>query len=144
MPFNPPLLARLLESDSDKGVLDKAREMLAELLLPRRITGEVVARYVRKAQRNGAWRALSAEGRALLLVARLWGEIRSPLLKRIICNLLVEVELHTTRGKAVFHGLLIQLKRIAMGTRKVALDLKTLLVEGLSYINRPLLYRSGD
>ena len=144
MPFNPPLLAKLLESDSDKGVLDKAREMLAELLLPRRITGKVVAKYVRKAQRIGAWRALSMEGRALLLVARLWGEIKSPLIRRIIYNLLVEVELHTTRGKAVFHGLLIQLKRIAMGIRKVALDLKMLLVEGLSYMNRPLLYRSGD
>jgi hypothetical protein len=144
MSFTSPLLARLLESDSDKGVLDKAREMLAELLLPRRITGEVVAKYVRKAQRNEAWRALSAEGRALLLVARLWGEIKSPFLRRVICNLIVEIELHTTRGKAVFHGLLIQLKRIAMGMRKVALDLKTLLVVGLSYINRPLLYRSSN
>jgi len=144
MTFSPPLLARLLETSNDAGLVYKARGILAELLLPKKLTGQVISRYVRKAYRHGAWRALSPEGRALLLVARLWGEIRSPLLKKIIYNLLVEIELHTTRGKAVFHGLLLQLRRLAMGVRIIALDIKALLIEGLSYLNKPLLYRSNN
>jgi len=98
-------------------------------------------RYVRRAVRLGIWRRLRPESRALLLVARRFEVLRSPVVTSIVRRLLLEVEVHTLRGRALLYGALIALRDPFLRLAGVLRDATKLLVLGISYLNNPPLLR---
>jgi hypothetical protein len=135
------LLASAATSSADLNVGPEVLEVLSRVALPERITGEVVSRYVRRAVRLGIWRRLRPESRALLLVARRFGVLRSPVVTSIVRRLLLEVEVHTLRGRALLYGALIALRDPFLRLAGVLRDATRLLVLGISYLNNPPLLR---
>jgi hypothetical protein len=135
------LLASAATSSANLNVGPEVLEVLNRVALPERITGEVVSRYVRRAVRLGIWRRLRPESRALLLVARGFAVLRSPVVTSIVRRLLLEVEVHTLRGRALLYGVLIALRDPFLRLAGVLRDATKLLVLGISYLNNPPLLR---
>jgi hypothetical protein len=135
------LLASAATSSANLNVGPEVLEVLNRVALPERITGEVVSRYVRRAVRLGIWRRLRPESRALLLVARGFAVLRSPVVTSIVRRLLLEVEVHTLRGRALLYGVLIALRDPFLRLAGVLRDATRLLVLGISYLNNPPLLR---
>jgi len=97
------------------------------------------ARYVRKALRSGAWQRLRRESRLLLrAVARYIRVVKSPVLREVLRGILLEIEPFTLRGRAVFYGVLVALRR---GLVEALRDLKRLITLGIGYLNLPLMWR---
>jgi len=138
------LIARLAEVGVETiggSIASRARELLARLLLPREISGEIVDRYIRKALRTNSWRILRPENRALLLALRKWGFIKSPTLKSILYRIFLEIELYTLKGKALFYGIIIAMKNYMHRLEEILRDVAKLLAIGISYLNNPPMYR---
>jgi len=134
-------LAELAGEGPGQHVVLKAKELLTKILLPKKVTGNIVDRYVKKALRTGAWRSLKQENRAILIVARKWGVIKSPILKSILYRIFLEIELHTIRGKALFYGIILTIKGTIYRLHELLKDLSKLLALGLFYLNNPPMYR---
>ncbi|MEM1797534.1 MAG: hypothetical protein QXM97_07400, partial [Zestosphaera sp.] len=132
---------------SSKGLEDRVVEHVKSLMtkviaLSFDSAGGTVKTYIRKAVRTGAWRSLKPESRALLLALRSWKRsVKSPVLRSILTRIFVEIELHTTRGKAIFYGILEAMR----GAREILSDLSgnlsKIIAMGIQYMNLPLLYR---
>jgi predicted nucleic acid-binding protein len=127
-----------LERGVSRDSLEVARSVVAKHLLPRLITREVLQHYVRKALRVGAWSRLRRESRALLIAARSLPVVKSPVLKGILREIFLEIELHTLRGRAVFYGVLVALRQ---GLLHALRDCKRLITLGVGYLNLPLAWR---
>lgn len=134
-------LAELAGEGPGQHVVLKAKELLTKILLPKKVTGNVVDRYVRKALRIGAWRDLKQENRAILIVARKWGVIKSAILKSILYRIFLEIELHTIRGKALFYGIILTMKSTIYKLHEALRDVQKLLTIGILYLNNPPIYR---
>ena len=134
-------LAELAGEGPGQHVVLKAKELLTKILLPRKVTGSVVNRYVRKALRTGAWRSLKQENRAILIVARKWGVIKSATLKSILYRIFLEIELYTIRGKALFYGIILTMKSTIYKLHETLRDIQKLLTIGILYLNNPPMYR---
>ncbi|QOR94568.1 hypothetical protein IMZ38_01110 [Thermosphaera chiliense] len=129
----------LLESSHPQGSLEVARSLVAEHLVPENIDRDVLKRYVRKALRNGAWRRLRRESRALLwAAAKHLHKVKSPVLRDVLRGILLEIELSTLRGRAVFYGALLALRQ---GLTQVLGNLKRLITLGVGYLNLPTMWR---
>lgn len=115
-------------------------EKLSSLILPRIITGRVIEDYIRRAIRSGVWRRLGAERRALLMVASRWGVIKSCVLKQILREIFIEIEIHTLRGRAILYGIIVALKS-TLNPREILNSVSRLLAIGISYLNNPPAYR---
>ena len=134
-------MAELAEEGIGQPVASRARELLAKMILPKRVTGEIIGKYVRKAIRVGAWRYLKQESRALLIIARRWRLIKSPTLKSILYKIFLEIELYTLRGKALFYGIILAMKNTIYKLQEALKDYSKLLTIGIFYLNNPLMYR---
>ncbi len=135
-------LARLLGEGPGQHVILEARRLAASIILPRRLTGFVVNKYFRKALQTGAWRSLAPQARALLYLARRWrGAFKSPLMTSVLRELLLEIELHTVGGRALFYGVLVALKNGLQRLGGLLKNKTRLLFLGLQYLNNPLMYR---
>ena len=124
-----------------ESIATRVKEILAEISLPKRITGIVVEKYIRKAMRLGIWRRLSIETRALLLALRRWGSVKSPTLLSILRRVFLEIELCTFRGKALFFGILLSLKNSMNRLQNLVKSVAKILILGISYLNNPPIYR---
>jgi hypothetical protein len=111
------------------------------LVLPEVVTGDLVSRFVRRAVRLGIWRRLRPESRALLLVARRFAVLRSPVVTSAVRRLLLEIEVHTLRGRAILYGVLIALRDPFLRLAGAARDVTKLLAIGISYLSNPPIYR---
>ena len=137
------LTEALQNSPPDEGLHLTAREVTAELLLPRKVTKETIEKYFRKALRVGAWRALTKEVKALILAARKAriATVKSPALLTVLREAFLTIELHTLKGKAVYYGALITLRQapntLRQALRKARQALTKILIEGISYLNNP-------
>ena len=120
---------------------ERAKEILAKIILPEKISGSIVEKYIRKAMRLGVWRRLPLETRALLCILRKWKSIRSPILTSILHGIFLEIELCTLRGKALFYGIILALKNPLNKLLELLRKPVQLLVAGLSYLNNPPIYR---
>jgi len=136
------IVTRLL-AEREKGVsgeaVEEAFRRLREAIDPGVIDRAVVKRYIRKAVRTGAWRSLSYESRSLLLASRFLPRVRSPVLKNIILDIMASIELYTTRGRAIFYGVLVALKQ---GLVSVLSNLRRIITLGIGYLNLPDLWRT--
>lgn len=142
------LMAHLVDAMDEAGepTLSKAKELLTLILIPQRINSHVINYYLRKALRVGAWRSLSREARALLLVASKvkLKTIKSKTLREILKKIFLEIELHTFRGRAFLEGITYLLRRALDKTLDVLnlLREKTkILLIGIQQLNNPPILR---
>ncbi|MEM0172807.1 MAG: hypothetical protein QXV57_09650, partial [Thermoproteota archaeon] len=59
----------------------------------------------------------------------------------IILRIFVEIELYTTRGKAIFYGILEAMRKSREVLSDLSRNLSKIIVMGIQYMNLPLLYR---
>lgn len=130
-------IMELAERDPAQPVSERAKQLLARIALPKRLDGEAIIKYIRRAHRTGAWRGLSQEARALLTALRGWGPIRSPTLKAVLRRILTQIELHTLRGQALYYGIIIAIKNPLYRLGELLKNTTRLLVIGISYLNNP-------
>ncbi len=123
-------------------IIQYAKQLLAELILPQKITNYEVERYYRKAHRTGIWRKLKPEAKALLyVVKRTIRLVKSLQLISILKNIFLQIELGTIRAKALFYGIMIytQLSKIH-SLKDLKRKMNWLLATGINCLNNPLMY----
>ena len=118
-------------------ILENAKELASTLLLPQRITGTLIARYIRKAIQTRAWHHLPRVSRALLYLARRLTVAKSPVLVEILRRILMEIELYTIRGQAILYGIIIAMKKAPSLLKNLTENRGIILYLGISYINNP-------
>ncbi|ADV64732.1 hypothetical protein Desmu_0413 [Desulfurococcus mucosus DSM 2162] len=133
----PEAVAEALAAGPVDSVVEYARRVVAEKLVGEVSPGKV-SRYIRKALRLGVWGRLRRVSRALLYAVTRLKAIRSPVLAGIVSEILVEIELASTRGLAVFYGVIVSLKR---GFTCFLGDLRRLVTIGVAYISLPPAFR---
>lgn len=134
------ILARSVEGRLQLHIDQSIIEKFSDLVIPKTITGKIIENYIRRAIRKGIWRSLRVEERALLIIARRWSTIRSPILGQILRRIFAEIEVQTLRGRAILYGIFIALKS-GLLTRDFLGSISKLLVIGISYLNSPPIYR---
>jgi len=127
------------------GVLDReVRETLKNCLIPDEVNSDVVRVYVVRALRNGVWVRLRRECRALLTVLSRYvrlKEFKSEVLKDVVRESLLEIELNTFKGRALYYGFIIlklEFNSLIDSLRNV---LSRALYLGVSYLNNPPLFK---
>ena len=132
----------IISNMEEKSKLDKEiKETLTKILLPKQITHPHLRKYIRKALANRSWHILTKLERSLLwLTSKIVPTVKSPVLKKIIQQILLKIELATTKGKALYYGILLSLKK-ARKIEEIVQNLVETLYIGLSYINNPPTYR---
>lgn len=122
-----------ISADIDREV----RNILVGLLVPREVTRHDMLSYIRKALRTGAWLSLNRTQRSLLwLASRVVNVVRSPVLKKALEEIFLQIELAGVKGRALYYGLLVMLSW-GITLRDAVRDLSTLLYVGISYLNNP-------
>ena len=123
-------------------VVESAKKVFLKLVIPEKISRDVVEKFFRKALRTGVWRFLRAEQRALLLALRAWGrEVRSRRLAEIVREIFLEIELSTLMGKALLYGIAIAIKNSVDVLKCAVKNLGYLLATGIMYLNNPPMLR---
>lgn len=118
--------------------IEVAKEFVAKALIPPRLTRNVLLKYVTRAKRNGAWRTLSKEAKALLLTAaKVITEAKSPTLKKALKEALLQIELHTLKGKALLHGAIQILKHAPHALIDLLKRVTEVLCLGIQILNNP-------
>jgi len=131
----------LSQINNREKVDDKIKETLTKILLPKQITQTHLRKYIRKALANRSWYLLTQLERSLLwLASKIVPTIKSPILKKIVQQILLKIELTTTKGKALYYGILLLLKKAKKIEETIKNLVETLYI-GLSYINNPPTYR---
>lgn len=115
----------------------EVRNILVRLLVPREVTRHDILSYIRKALRTGAWYSLNRAQRSLLwLASRVVNVVRSPVLKKVLKEIFLQIELAGVKGRALYYGLLVMLSR-GITLKDAARNLSTLLYVGIGYLNNP-------
>jgi len=70
---------------------------------------QTIEKYIRKAMQTRTWYCLERIQRAILILTRRLPLIKSPVLKSILYRIFLEIEMFTTRGKALFYGIIISM-----------------------------------
>ncbi|MEM2080000.1 MAG: hypothetical protein QW104_04885 [Nitrososphaerota archaeon] len=146
MIYYVPPAVRLAEVSSkglENRLVEHVKSLMTKVIAPSLDSvGGTVKTYIRKAVRTGAWRSLKPESRALLLALRSWKRsVKSPVLRFILTRIFVEIELHTTRGKAIFYGILEAMREAREVLSDLSRNLSKIIAMGIQYMNLPLLYR---
>ncbi|MCS7128397.1 MAG: hypothetical protein RMI83_03885 [Desulfurococcaceae archaeon] len=136
MPHLAEEIAGLLEKAGSSEFAQRiARLKLRELIASGSpLTRGLIEYYLRKAHRVGAWRRLPAVSRALLRACRFLPLVKSRVLRNILLELMIDIELYTTRGKAVYYGVLYAFRQ---GMLEALGSFKQLIALGISYMNLP-------
>jgi len=117
-------------------ITEKAKTILATLILPQTITKYEIERYYRKAHRTQAWRNLPKEARALIQAARktIKTKVKSPLLLITLRKIFLQIELHTTKAQAILKGITKFLRASSAGFISSIVSLSSFLVMGLNSV----------
>ncbi len=138
--------ADALEEPSTGGPDHIARSMLKNLLLPRYLSRSYISKLLRRSIRNGSWRFLSPFQRSLLLVcSRICRRVRSEALYNALSEIAIDIELHSTRGRALYYGLIMLLRKarsVEDASSIMYREVEHILYRGVSYINNPSTYRA--
>ncbi|MEM1731204.1 MAG: hypothetical protein QXV81_08770 [Ignisphaera sp.] len=146
MVYYVPPAVRLAEMSSkglENRLVEYVKSLMTKIIAPSfDSAGSTIKTYIRKAVRTGAWRSLKPESRALLLALRSWKRsVKSLVLRSILTRIFVEIELHTTRGKAIFYGILEAMRKAREVLSDLSGNLSKIIAMGIQYMNLPLLYR---
>jgi len=144
MPIDAVLVSAKKEIDQE--IHEQVMDLLSKIILPRQFNKAVLKRYFRRALNNGAWYRLSKVERSLLwLTIRIIDKIKSPILYNSIKKILLNIEMNTFRAKALYHGLIIYMHRIAnkinITIKEILSNIKTIFYLGLDHINNPQIYK---
>ncbi len=114
-----------------------------EFVMPKVISKDLIASYIRKALRNKVWFLLSPYQRALLKAITLSSikVVKGKALRELITEILVFIERHTLRGRALWYGLLIALSRYRQVLQDWLLKAESILYLGISYLSNPPIFR---
>ncbi len=124
---------------------DTALIMVKKILVSKPLTRSVLEKSFRRAHRTGAWRRMNPLKRSLLYVAKKTVDIvKSKILESILEEIILEIELTTLRGRALYYGIIIALRKTFNLGKNILEDLKTLLYLGISYLSNPPIYRILD
>jgi len=134
-------LAELAGEELGQQIKEKAKELLAQIILPKEITRQTIEKYIRKAIQIHAWHHLKRLDKAVLILARRLPMVKSPILKSIIHRIFLEIELYTTRGKALFYGIVISMHDTMDRLHELLKNISRILTIGLFYLNNPPIYR---
>ena len=134
-------LAELAGEELGQQITEEAKEILAQIILPKEITRQTIEKYIRKAIQIHAWHHLKRLDKAILTLTRKLPKIKSPTLKTILQKILLQIELHTTRGKALYYGIIITMKNTIRKLHELLRNVPRLLTIGLFYLNNPPIYR---
>jgi len=95
------------------------------ILLEKPFKREYLCRLVKRAWRTGVWYKLSIEQRSLLyLTSKIVEVVRSKVLEKLIEEIAYMIELSTLKGKAIYYGVILALRRIHILGSKVLNDIK--------------------
>ncbi len=122
-------------------IMEKAKTIVAEIILPQEITGKTITKYIRKAIQNHIWYTLPKETKILLKLTQYLPRIRSPVLIRILREIFLRIELATTRGKAYLYGVILVMQNTFYKFEELLKNTKRILTLGIFYLNNPLQYR---
>ncbi|WP_448578857.1 hypothetical protein [Thermosphaera sp.] len=122
----------------DVGIAQVAFAKVRELVSSQPVSGPVLEMFFRKAVRTGAWGRLSPVSKALLLASRRLVLVKSPVLRSILLNIMAEIEMYTTRGRAVYYGVVVALKKNMV---EALSSLNRLVTLGIAYLSLPPLWR---
>jgi hypothetical protein len=64
--------------------------------------------------------------------------VKSRVLSDILAGIMVEIELSTLRGRAIYYGVLVALRQ---GLKEALGDFKRLITLGIGYLNLPSMWR---
>ncbi len=134
-------LAELSGEGLGQQITGKAREILGQIILPKEITRQTIEKYIRKAIQTHAWYRLEKIDKAILILTRKLPRIKSPMLKSILYRIFLEIEMCTTRGKALFYGIIISMHNTLDKLHELLGNVSRLLTIGLFYLNNPPMYR---
>jgi len=62
-------------------------------------------------------------------------------LKKILERIFIEIELHTLKGRAIFYGFLLCMKRKLYSLKELIENTARALAVGISYLNNPIAFR---
>lgn len=134
-------LAEKMEEGLGQHVVEKAKALVASIILPREITGRIIEKYIRKAILNRTWYTFPRETKILLMLTKRLPRIKSPVLAKILGEIFLKIDLATTRGKAYLYGVIIAMQNTLHGLEELLKNTKRLLTIGIFYLNNPLHYR---
>ena len=127
--------------DFEEGQKRKVADVLADVLLPKVIDRGVIERCIRRALRNRSWFKLSKLQRALLKVAsRVVKVVKSPTLAEVLKKALLEIELNSLKGRALYFGFLIAM-RMGEPLTHLFRRLTYVMMLGINYLSNPPLFR---
>ena len=132
-----PYLLGEEEDTENESLLENAKRLAQKILLPHKITGTLINKYIRKAMQQRIWNRLPKETRILLVLARRLTRIKSPFMKQVIKNILLTIEQHTTRGKAIIYGIILYIRKTGQITSILKTKIHTILYLGITYLNNP-------
>ncbi len=131
-------LAKAAGEGPGQSITQKAKQLLAQILLPKTITPQAIEKYFRKALRTKAWYTLKPETKALILALRKWKhQIKSQTLTQTLKGILTHIELHTLKGKAIYYGIILTLKNTKTRLAELLKNTTQLLITGIFYLNNP-------
>lgn len=124
-------------------ITQRAKQLLAQLILPQKITKYEIERYYRKAHRTKAWRKLKPEAKALLYLARKTINLaKSEVLVSTLRAIFLEISLHTLKCQALLYGIILHLEQsITISEDLLKNRFTQILATGINYINNPLIFR---
>ena len=105
------------------------------------MTRQVIEKYIRKAFQIRAWHHLTRLDKSILILTRKLPRIKSPVLKTVLKKILLKIELHTIRGKAILYGIIISMHKTINKLQELLKNISLLLTIGLFYLNNPTIYR---
>ena len=126
------------ESSVPGELVDLALNKVKECIRISRLTSSLIVKFIRKALNTGVWYKLPLVSRALLLAVKRLPVVKSPVLRNVLLDIMVKIELFTLRGKAVFYGVLVAVRS---GFLEDLSSVKRLITLGVSYLNLPELWR---
>ncbi len=119
-------------------IMEKAKSIVAEIILPREITGKTITKYIRKAIQNHTWYTLPKETKVLLMLTKRLPRIKSSVLIRILKDIFLKIELTTTRGKAYLYGVILAMQNAFYKLDELLKNTKRILTLGIFYLNNPI------
>ena len=142
------LLSSILEA-AETGLEEAhqlARLIITKTLLPQTLTRPTLQKYIRKAIQNHSWHKLKPEQRALLYTAsKTITRVRNQTLYNILAEILLTIELATTKAKAIYYGAILLIKQAPNKAQTLLTHTKNILSKllylGINYLNNPPIYR---
>jgi len=88
-----------------------------------------------------AWYHLERIDKGILILTRRLPLIKSSTPKSILSRIFLEIEMYTTRGKALFYGIIISVHNTLDRLHELLENVSRLLTIGLFYLNNLPMYR---